>query len=72
MNGKMNDRLAARAGPARCTGCGTIMAKSVEDRAVVTIGEVKVEFRRHTDHVVCPHCLASYRVSALRSSARVL
>lgn len=69
MIGEMIDRPAARSGPARCSGCGTVVAASVDDRAVVTVGEIKVEFRRHTDHVVCPHCLASYRVTALRSLA---
>jgi hypothetical protein len=69
---EMTDRPAARAEPARCAGCGSVVANAVEDRTVVTVGEVKVLFRRHTDHVVCPYCMASYRITSLRSSAPAL
>jgi hypothetical protein len=54
------------ADPARCAGCGEILAAAVNEGGVITVGEVEVAFRRHTDHVVCPWCLVSYRVDDLR------
>jgi hypothetical protein len=53
--------------PARCAACGEVLAAAVDDAGVVTVGEVQVAFRRHTDHVVCPRCLVSYRVDDLRT-----
>jgi hypothetical protein len=52
--------------PARCAACGEILAAAVDDGGVITVGDVEVAFRRHTDHVVCPRCLVSYRVDDLR------
>jgi hypothetical protein len=61
----MNNWLGARSGPARCSACGAILADAVDDGGVVTVGELQVAFRRHTDHLVCPQCLVSYRVTDL-------
>ena len=61
----MNNRLAARPGPARCSSCGAILAEAVDSSGIVTVGELQVAFRRHTDHLVCPQCLLSYRVTDL-------
>jgi hypothetical protein len=62
----MTESPAGPAGPARCSACGALLAAAVDDGGVVTVGEFQVAFRRHTDHVVCPRCLASYRVEHLR------
>jgi hypothetical protein len=66
-----DERLARfRTGPVRCAACGSNVAAALDDVTVVTVGDLRVAFRRHTDHVVCPRCLASNRVDQLRTIAR--
>lgn len=65
----MSDSPLARPGPVRCAACNATVATALDDVTVVTVGDVRVAFRRHTDHVVCPRCLASKRVDELRTIA---
>ena len=62
--------VSPAAGPARCIVCGSVLAGATDRVTVVTVGDVEAKFRRHTDHVVCPRCLVSYRVDELRTLSR--
>lgn len=50
----------------RCR-CGAHMVDAMNDQEVV-VGGTRYPFRRHTDHVICPQCLFSYRVIDLRDA----
>jgi hypothetical protein len=52
--------------PLRCRQCGSVLASAVTDRTVVTTTGLQVSFRRDTDFVSCPECMALYRVVDLR------
>lgn len=52
--------------PVRCRRCGSVLASAVTDRTVVTTKGINVPFRRETDYVSCPECMALYRVVDLR------
>jgi hypothetical protein len=57
--------------PIRCRACGSVLASAVTDRAVVTTDGLQVSFRRDTDFVSCPECMALYRVVDLRQGRAV-
>jgi ribosomal protein S27E len=57
--------------PVRCRKCGSVLATAVTDRTVVTTDGVQVSFRRDTDYVTCPECMALYRVVDLRQGKAV-
>jgi uncharacterized Zn finger protein (UPF0148 family) len=48
--------------------CGQPLFRELGDSVVVTMAGLSVQFRRHTDHVICPSCLVSYRVEELRQA----
>ncbi len=50
----------------RCSSCGSKLAGDLTPQAVVTTDGRTVPFRRHTDHIMCGSCMASYRVTDLR------
>jgi hypothetical protein len=66
----MSDPPVARTGLVRCAACHATVAAELDDVTVVTVGDLRVAFRRHTDHVVCPRCLVSNRVDDLRTLSR--
>jgi hypothetical protein len=66
----MSSSPVARTGPVQCAACRALVAAELDDVTVVTVGDLRVAFRRHTDHVVCPRCLASNRVDDLRTLSR--
>jgi hypothetical protein len=57
--------------PLRCRQCGSVLASAVTDRTVVTTTGVQVSFRRETDYVSCPECMALYRVVDLREGRAI-
>jgi hypothetical protein len=57
--------------PIRCRKCGSVLAAAVTDRTVVTPDGLQVSFRRDTDFVSCPECMALYRVVDLREGRAV-
>jgi ribosomal protein S27E len=57
--------------PIRCRKCGAVLAAAVTDRTVVTTDGLQVSFRRDTDFVSCPECMALYRVVDLREGRAV-
>jgi hypothetical protein len=57
--------------PLRCRQCGSVLASAVTDRTVVTTTGVQVSFRRETDYVTCPECMALYRVVDLREGRAI-
>lgn len=50
----------------RCSDCGTPVLQDLTPDEVVTVGGLSVQFRRHTDFVLCPSCTAMYPVVDLR------
>jgi hypothetical protein len=52
--------------PVRCRLCGSVLASAVTDRTVVTTQGLQISFRRETDFVSCPDCMALHRVADLR------
>jgi ribosomal protein S27E len=57
--------------PIRCRQCGSLLASAVTDRTVVTTDGAQVSFRRDTDYVSCPECMALYRVVDLREGRAI-
>jgi hypothetical protein len=47
-----------------------VLASSVGSDEVVTVWDLHVTMRRHTDFVLCQRCLALYPVDVLRQPAR--
>jgi DNA-directed RNA polymerase subunit RPC12/RpoP len=69
----MGSRSSARdtGKPVRCRRCGSVLASAVTERTVVTTKGMNVPFRRETDYVSCPECMALYRVVDLRDGRAV-
>jgi hypothetical protein len=57
--------------PVRCRRCGSVLASAVTERTVVTTKGLNLPFRRETDYVSCPECVALYRVVDLRQGRTV-
>lgn len=52
--------------PVPCPACGAPLASRVLPDEVVTVGDLRVPFRRDTDFLVCERCLATFRVEDVR------
>jgi DNA-directed RNA polymerase subunit RPC12/RpoP len=59
----MTDSPAA----ARCPDCGSPLAVSLRPDGSLSMEDLTVSFRRHTDYIVCERCLVSHRVDELRA-----
>lgn len=57
--------------PVRCRVCGSLLASALTDRTVITTKGLQISFRRETDFVSCPDCMALYRVADLRRGRAV-
>jgi hypothetical protein len=49
-----------------CGRCGASLVEALTPDEVVLIGGKRIRFRRKTDFVACPRCMALYRVGDLR------
>lgn len=52
-------------GALRCARCGESLAESGAPGEFTTAGGRSLRFRRKTDFVVCPRCMALYRAGDL-------
>lgn len=52
---------------ARCPDCGSPLNVSLLPDGSVSMEDLTVSFRRHTDYIVCERCLVSHRVDELRA-----
>jgi hypothetical protein len=50
-----------------CGVCGKTLVEAITSHEVVAVGGRRVRFERHTDFVMCPHCMAMYRITDLRA-----
>lgn len=58
-------------GPIHCT-CGAVLVENVTDSGVQPIGsDEPITFRRKTDYIICPQCLATYHAPALLAGGPV-
>ncbi|MGH2723537.1 MAG: hypothetical protein ACRDI0_04585 [Actinomycetota bacterium] len=55
----------APGGAMLCAVCGESLGESAAPGELVTIGGRSLRFRRKTDFVVCPRCMALYRARDL-------
>jgi hypothetical protein len=50
-----------------CGVCGQTLVEAITSHEVVAVGGRRVRFERHTDFVMCPHCMTMYRITDLRA-----
>jgi hypothetical protein len=50
-----------------CDVCGETLVEAITPHEVVAVGGRRVRFERHTDYVMCPHCMTMYRITDLRA-----
>jgi hypothetical protein len=47
-------------GPVHCRSCGALLLEGTDATGVTLVGGEYIRFKRKTDYVVCPECMAVY------------